>query len=109
VVTSWLALVVAGTLSAGGGHVGAGVRCIRNLVAFVVPPGLLLFFMLRRAAPLDGGAVGTLAAVGMAALAHAGTRFVCHNDGALHLLVWHCTFVVVLGGVGILVGRSLLK
>jgi hypothetical protein len=47
-----------------------------------------------------------LAAVGMSALAHAGTRFVCHNDGALHVLLWHCSFVLLVGAAGILVGRA---
>jgi hypothetical protein len=109
VVASWLVLVVVGAVSADGGHVGAGFRCIRNLVAFSVPPGLLLYLMLRRAAPLDRGTVGLVAAVGTSALAHVGTRFVCHNDGALHILVWHCSFVFVMGGVGIWVGRALFK
>jgi hypothetical protein len=109
VVASWLALVLVGALSTGSGHVGAGVRCIRNLAAFSVPPGLLLYLMLRKAAPLDRGTVGMLAAGGMSALAHVGTRFVCHNDGALHVLAWHCSFVLLLGAVGILVGRALFR
>jgi hypothetical protein len=104
VVASWLLLVVLGVLSTGDGHAGAGVKCVCNLLAFSVPPGLLLCLMLRRSAPLDGRAVGALAAVGVAALAHAGTRFVCRNDGALHLLVWHCGFVFLLGGLGLLAG-----
>jgi len=104
VIASGLLLVVLGVLSAGDGYAGAGVKCVRNLLALSVPPGLLLCLMLRRAAPLDGRAIGALAAVGVAALAHAGTRFVCRNDGALHLLVWHCGFVLLLGGLGILAG-----
>jgi hypothetical protein len=107
-VASWLVVVVIG-LWGGDGHVGAGVRCIRNLIAFSFPPGLLLYFMLRRAAPLDQGPVGMLAAVGIAALAHVGTRFVCHNDGAVHVLAWHCSFVLLLAGFGGLLGRALFR
>lgn len=106
---SWLALLVVSALSTDDGHVGAGIRCVRNLVAFSVPPGLLLYLMLRRAAPLDRGTVGLIAAVGTAALAHLGTRFVCHNDGALHILAWHSGFVFGMGGVGVLLGRALFK
>lgn len=109
VVASWLLFVGAGALSADHGHVGAGLRCIRNLAAFSLPPGLLLYLMLRRGAPLERGAVGMLATVGTSALAHVGTRFVCHNDGALHVLVWHCSFVLLLGGIGILLGRALFR
>lgn len=107
-VASWLALMVSEALS-GGGSPGTGIRCLRNLVAFTVPPGLLLCLLLRRAAPLDRGAVGVLAAVGMSALAQAGTRFVCHQDGALHLLVWHCSFVLLVGAAGVLIGRGLFR
>jgi hypothetical protein len=105
---TWLLVVAGGTL-AHPGHVGTGVKCLRNLVVFSVPPGLLLHLMLRRAAPLDCGTAGMLAAIATSALAHVGTRFVCHNDGALHVLVWHCSFVLALGGVGMLVGRALLR
>jgi hypothetical protein len=107
VMASWFLLEVVGVLAAGDEHAGAGLRCLRNLVAFSVPPGLLLCVMLRRAAPLDGGAIGVLAAVGVAALGHVGTRLVCHNDGALHVLLWHCSFVLSLGGLGVLAGRAL--
>jgi len=107
-LASWLLLVGIGALS-GPGHVGAGVKCIRSMVALSVPPGLLLYFMLRRAAPLDRGTTGLLSALGVAALAHAGTRFLCHNDGALHVLAWHCAPLLLLGGVGILVGRALFR
>jgi hypothetical protein len=109
VVALWLVLIVGGAITAGGAHAGTGVRCVRNLVAFSAPPGLLLYLMLRRAAPLDRGTVGMVAALGTSALAHAGTRFVCHNDGALHILVWHCSFVFLMGAVGILVGRALFR
>jgi len=106
---AWLLVVVGAALGSHHGHVGAGVGCLRNLAVFSFPPGLLLYFMLRRAAPLDRGIVGTLASMGTSALAHVGTRFVCHNDGALHVLVWHCSFVLLLSGVGILLGRALFR
>lgn len=106
---AWLLVVVEGALGARHGQVGAGVRCLRNLAVFSLPPTLLLYRMLRRAAPLDRGVVGMLATMGMSALAHVGTRFVCHNDGALHVLVWHCSFVLLLGGLGILLGRAVFK
>lgn len=115
--TGMLALMVAtlmvwaggGALWAAGGPAGVGFRCIRNLVAFGVPPGLFLSLMLRKAAPLDHGAVGLLAALGASALAQAGTRFVCHQDGALHILVWHYSFVFALGAAGVVMGRALFR
>lgn len=108
-LASWLLLIVVEIATTGGGHVGVGLRCIRNIVAFSVPPGALLYLMLRRATPLERGATGLLAALGAAALAHAGTCFVCRNHGALHILVWHLAFVLLLAGAGVLVGRALFK
>ena len=106
---AWLLVVVAAALEGDHGHVGTGVGCLRNLAVFSLPPGLLLYLMLGRAAPLDRGTVGTLASMGTSALAHVGTRFVCHNDGALHVLVWHFSFVLLLSGIGILLGRALFR
>jgi len=108
-VAAWLLLVIGGAVSADHGRLGAGARCIRNLAAFSLPPGLLLYHLLRRAAPLDRGTVGMLATLATSALAQAGTRLVCHNDGALHVLVWHASFVVVLGALGIPLARALFS
>jgi hypothetical protein len=109
VTAAWLLVVVLGVFLAGQGHAGTGLKCLRNLLLLSLPPGLLLYFMLRKAAPLGGGAIGLLAALGVAALAHAGTRFVCHNDGALHILVWHLGFVLLLTALGAVVGRARLR
>jgi hypothetical protein len=109
-LATWLALVGAElALGDHGRAAGPGLKCVRNLVAFSTPPGALLYVLLGRAAPLERGWTGLLAALGTAALAHAGTRFVCHNDGALHILVWHCACVLLLGGMGMLIGRALFK
>jgi hypothetical protein len=109
ILALWLLVVVSAVVATGGGHLGAGARCVRNLVVLSLPPGALLYVVLKRAAPLGGSLTGLQAALGVAALAYAGTRFACHNDGALHLLVWHSAFVLLLGGVGALIGRALFR
>jgi hypothetical protein len=109
ILALWLLVFVSAIVATGGGNLGAGAACVRNLVVFSLPPGALLYVMLKRAAPLGGGATGLQAALGVAALGYAGTRVVCHNDGALHVLVWHCAFVMLLGGVGMLIGRALFR
>lgn len=108
-VMALVVLAIGGPLAAGPGHVGVGGRCIRNLILLGVPPGVLLCLSLRKAAPLDRGTVGVLAVLGAAALAQAGTRFLCHQDGALHILVWHYAFVFALGAAGLVVGRALFR
>jgi hypothetical protein len=107
ILASWVLVITVELRLAGGGHAGTGAHCIRNLVALAAPPGLLLHAMLRRAAPLDRGESALLATLAAAALADAGTRFVCRNDGALHILAWHCGVVLWLAAVGFIVGRRL--
>jgi hypothetical protein len=107
VLVAWALLLVA-TLS-GSGPAGVGWRCIRNVLFLGAPPGMVLYLMLHRAAPLDAGGVGWLAALSAAALANVGTRFVCHHDGAVHTLAWHCLPLVLLSGAGILLGRLALR
>jgi hypothetical protein len=95
-------------LAAGGSEAGpgTGVHCVRNLLVLGVPPGILLFFLLKRALPLHTGWAGLLATTGAAALADAGTCFICLHENPWHILVWHFLPVAALGLAGIAIGRK---
>lgn len=105
----WLVVLVRALLSGENVQAGLGVACVRDILALGLPPGVLLYLMLKKAAPLNVGRVGVLAALGVAALGALGTQFICRNDDPLHILVWHYVPVLVLGGIGILLGRLLLR
>lgn len=86
-----------------------GVVCIRDILLLSALPGIMLFLMLRQAAPLSPSKVGLFAMLGIAGLGAFGTQFVCRNGDPLHLLLWHFTPVLIIGILGILIGRFLLK
>ena len=88
---------------------GVGLKCLRTIVIFSIGGSLLLYFMLKEAAPLRSGTVGLLAALGAAAFANFGTQFVCKIDAPGHFLVWHLVPIVLLCGIGILVGRLVFR
>ncbi|MBI2605071.1 MAG: DUF1109 family protein [Deltaproteobacteria bacterium] len=87
---------------------GIGFSCARDIVLFALLPGMLLFWMLRRAAALEPGRVGVLAALAVAALGAAGIQFICMNDDPLHALLWHWLPVALVGGAGFAIGRVML-
>ena len=84
-----------------------GLICVFRIVGLSIAPGVLLFYMLKRAAPMSSGLVGLLAALSSFALAEIGVQFLCHKTFASHIIVWHILPVLVLSLVGILVGRAL--
>jgi len=108
-LVAWSVLIAGMLFSASYVQAGPGLKCLRNILALSFAPGALLYFMLRRAAALNVGAVGLLAALGVAALACLGTRFICHDDNPVHLLVWHYVPVLALGGFGTWLGGLILR
>src|SRR6478752_7290591 len=68
-------------------------------------PGVLLWSLVRRAAPLRPAWTGLLATLTAAAVGALGTQLICSNNGAAHLLFWHFGPVLFLTAVGIQLGR----
>jgi hypothetical protein len=85
------------------------VTCLIEIAGLSVIPGWALFAMLRRAAPLQRGWSGALAALAAAAIAAAATQFICSVDDPAHQLVGHVLPVAVLSILGAIVGRRLLN
>jgi hypothetical protein len=88
---------------------GIGLSCIRDIVVLSFIPTVVLFLMLRRAAPLQKGRVGVFAGLSVAALGAVGTQFICHNDDPLHVIMWHYIPVLGIGFLGFWLGKFLLK
>ncbi len=88
---------------------GSGAHCALLLTALIGFPVVLLFAMIRRAAPAFpgwAGYSGFIAATSFGALA---MRYLCGNDSFEHLLVWHFMPVAVFALCGILLGRFLFR
>lgn len=111
----WVGLMAA-TLVGQGAPVAAFARepviyeCVTRTVTFGLVPAVLLFAMVRRAAPLERRWNAGLAALGAFALGALGTQIDCAIDRPAHLLLWHMAPVGLLvagaTAVGIWVFRS---
>ncbi len=80
-----------------------------KLLAYGLLPGLLIFVMLKRAAPLHPGLTGLLAVVAITSLSAIACRLTCPVDDPLHVLVWHTLPVFLSGLLGVLLGKLFLK
>jgi hypothetical protein len=105
VLLFWLFWIASEVFSADALEAGTGLNCLRNILLLSLPPGFLLCFMLKKAMPLKAGTAGMLAALGTAALANMGTRFLCHHENPLHLFIWHFLPVFAFTCAGAIVGR----
>ena len=86
-----------------------GGQCSIVIVGVGAVPGLLLFWIASRSAPLRVGWVGALAAMGSAGAICAGMQFICHDKPPLHFLIWHLLPVAISGFVGIRLGHRAFR
>jgi hypothetical protein len=88
---------------------GWGFSCSTEILLNSVVPAAVIFFMVSKAATLNRISTGWLILTAGAAFGAIATQFSCNSDDALHLLVWHTLPVVVIGLVGTLIGKFILK
>jgi hypothetical protein len=88
---------------------GIGFACIRDISLLGLLPGVGLFIMLRKGAPLKIGFSGVLALLAISSIGALGTQFICSNDDPLHILLWHFLPVLILSLVGVIIGKALLQ
>jgi hypothetical protein len=83
--------------------------CMVKTMTFAFVPSVVLFWMLRQAAPLDRRWSAGLAALAALSLGAVGTQIDCPIDRPAHLLLWHLAPVPVLAGLVALAGHGLLR
>lgn len=108
-LVAWLAWVVGALAGAADPRAGSGQKCLENIAVLSMPLGMLLYYMLSKAAPLNTAATGMLAALSASAAGDLATRFICRYDGPFHALVWHYVPVLAIGCAGLFLGRILLQ
>jgi hypothetical protein len=102
----WVASELA-VVAAAGGPVGRFVPawgCVAKTIRVGLVPGVVLFAMVGRAAPLRAAWAGLLALLATSAAGALGTNIICPVDRPLHVLMWHVVPMSVLAGCGAALG-----
>ena len=86
-----------------------GFGCIRDIVIIGLIPGVALFIFIRQGVVLERKLVGITSMIAAFGIGAFGVQYTCHNDGALHILVWHFLPLIILGGSGVMIGKKLIK
>ena len=107
----WVAgeLVFAAAIGAPTGRLTFAWHCIYKTTAIAAVPGIALFLMVRRAAPLHAAWAGLLAVLATTAVGVLGANVICPVDRPLHMLLWHVSPLVLFAGGGAALGMWLLK
>ncbi len=105
----WVAGELAVVVAAGEqpGRIGPSWWCIQRTLLVSLLPGVVLFAMVGRGAPLRAAWAGLLAVLATSALGVLGTNIMCANDRPVHLLIWHVGPMVLLAAAGAGIGASL--
>ncbi len=109
----WLGTLGAGCLGElvayGYSHIGTSWHCVQVILQTSIPLGLVLGWMLRKAAPLAPVATGAWAALAVSAFASATLETFHSLDTATMILLWHGTAVAAVAAIGAVIGKSALR
>jgi len=95
--------------SSGAQYFNLGFTCLSDIILTSLPTSAVLFFLIRKAAPLKRDKVGFLVLLSGAAYAALGVHFTCIDDSPLHIVMWHLLPVVIVAVIGIFLGRRVLR
>ncbi len=84
-------------------------RCFSNIIILGIVPGLVLFFLIRQAAPTKPTIIGLLSSLATIGIATFGMAMVCPDDSASHRFFGHFFPLLIIGGLGSLLGRWIWK
>lgn len=84
-------------------------HCVYKTASVAAIPSVLLFLMVRRAAPLHAARAGFLVLLATAAVGVLGANIICPNDRPLHMLLWHAAPLMLFAGLGAALGTWLLR
>jgi hypothetical protein len=105
----WFGLIVYLFLAADLSDSRPGYLCVSRTILFAALPSMLLFQMLKKAAPIKSGMVGLLASLSVLSVAGLGVQFFCQKALPAHILIWHIIPVCILSGIGFFLGRLVFK
>jgi len=109
----WLSTIGYGCLTdwvdvdAGSLRIGEAARCFATLVLTSVPLSLLMFVMLRHAAPLHPTPVALTGSLAVAAMTSSALSLLHAFDATIMVLMWNLGSAVVFVGLGVLLGPKM--
>jgi len=109
----WISTIGYGCLTdwvdvdAGSLRLGEAARCFATLVLTSVPLSLLMFVMLRHAAPLRPTPVALISSLAVAAITASALSLFHAFDATIMILMWNFGSAAVLVGLGALLGRKI--
>jgi len=110
IVTFWFGLMIYMFASTDLDDSRPGLVCIFRMTILAIVPAAILFYMLKRAAPMQSGLIGLLATLGSLAFAGIGLQFICHKSTlGTHVLVWHLMPLSVLALLGVAIGHWMFR
>ncbi|MCB0354464.1 MAG: DUF1109 domain-containing protein [Bdellovibrionales bacterium] len=90
-------------------HFTHGFLCSRTLILFSLVPAVALFGLVRIASPQQMYAAGFFLLLSAGLIGTLGVELTCPSDDFLHIVIFHFLPPVVLGAVGMVVGRRFLQ
>jgi hypothetical protein len=102
-------LAFAAATGAPTGRLTFAWHCVYKTTSVAAVPGIALFLMVRRAAPMHAGWAGLLAVLATTAVGVLGANIICPNDRPLHMLLWHASPLILFAALGGWLGARLLR
>ncbi len=102
-------LAYAAVTGAPTGRLTFAWHCVYKTTSVALVPGIVLFAMVRRAAPLNTAWAGLLAVLATTAVGVLGANIICPTDRPLHMLLWHVAPLMIFSAAGAGLGRWLMK
>jgi hypothetical protein len=92
-----------------GEFLRVGLPCALRTSAFAALPWLMLWWLVKRAAPMRGQLSGLLVGASALSLSFAMMRIACPIDEPLHLLTWHLLPALMLTALSAVAGTTWLR
>ena len=102
-LTDWVSVNTSGL------RMGEAARCFATLVLTSVPLSLLMFVMVRHAAPLRPMPVALTGSLAVAALTASALSLFHEFDATIMILMWNFGSAALLVGLGALLGRKMFS
>jgi hypothetical protein len=107
ILASWILLLIFSLNELTSSIFKEGLMCVRDILIFTSAPVILLFNRVKQGSVLQTTVTGILCLLGSGGLGALATQFTCQDSFGFHHLIWHVPPIMVLGFLGIFIGKKL--